>query len=693
MGVSLVIDDTTLALLTVLIGALALNIYTARASTPLLHPLLLARQAEVATVRQPNESAVYRNSNSPSGFDLAARPRREIVDVRSLIQLGATGSEIEHDRRLLGYRATTSNRQVLNHVQALAHAISSGQPQTESGGEAVTTLFIAGVAETPSYAILVALLAATARGTNGSIQTVVLPPTSSSYSISSALRDLPAAVVRPARLGGIALLAGPEELDKLQPGDLQTLCSLPASSSPLTVIIDDTAPDFFSSSSVAPVSEARMLRFTELIKDSGSGSTSEVATADPDPPLQRASKLVAWFPATPPATSAMIVNWIPASNAVLVAGVTAHLSLFPADKIPNRSDEILLALLPPSSSKIPGEDSLTLAHPAGLALALTALYTGAALRIQSLPSLRTETNEMNISPLVSLLFLPSALAPQLAHDLAKNQQSRETSWKGDLLFGPWGRRSAMRTLRCGSLPPARKPVLHHGSATSSGGEGMWITASTPPSYSAPASLGLGHLRSVICLTSEDAHAVEQDTLDTLRLEGGCAVWQVYLPVRALRVRPTETAAGAEMPDQNQVQDRQGGWYALVAAPITAAHSLDLQAFAPFETGSTTKALIKGTHVGAPSVSLEVKLAEVVEASGEGRAGDLEGEIVLRGKTVALYAPSPPLPPTGPVGGVGAGVTGAAASPPRPFAAPPSAYWFGTAQRGSWRSNGTLVLLP
>ncbi|KAE8213356.1 hypothetical protein CF327_g3113 [Tilletia walkeri] len=702
MGVSLVIDDTTLALLIVLIGALALNIYTARASTPLLHPLLLAKQAEVATVRQPSESAVYRNSNSPTGFDLAARPRRDIVDVRSLIQLGATGSEIEHDRRILSHRSTTSNRQILNQVHALAHAITSQQ-----GAGSVTTLFVAGLAQSPSYAGLIALLAATARDTSGSIQTIVLPP-STSPSFASAVRALPSSITSKAREGGFALLASPEELLQIQDADggsaLQSLLSLTASSSSSIVIVDDTTPTF--SFSAPPSAQApslpvtRTIKFTKLVDDASkdTASVSEPATADPDPPLQRASKIVAWFPA---ATPSQTTEWVPASNAVLVAGVTAQLSLFPADKIPNKSDELLLALLDKddsSSTSIGGGQELTLAHPAGLALALTALYTGAALRIQTLSTLRTETHEINVSSLVSLLFLPTQLSAPLARDLMKSSQSKESAWRGSPLFGSYLRTAALRTLRCGTLPAPRKPVLSHGSSPEGdGGNSVLITASTPPYYSAPASLGLGHLRSVILLTSEAAHAVEQSTLDSLRLELGCAVWQTYLPTHAMAVKGLPAGVGVAEGDRDR--DRDVGQWALLTAPITAAHSLDLQAFAPFHLGGKegTLDLCKGTHVGAPSVSLEVKLAEVVEASGEGRAGDMEGEIAFRGKTVAMYVSTPTTPvASAQPGGTGAGngaAGAAAASPPRPPAAPSSAYWVGAAQRGSWRSNGTLVLLP
>ncbi|KAL9939139.1 hypothetical protein V8E36_001952 [Tilletia maclaganii] len=702
MAVSLVIDDATLALLVALIGALALNIYSARSSTPLLHPLLLARQAEVATVRQPNESAVYRNSNSPTGFDLAARPRREIGDVRSLIELGATGAELDHERRLLGHRFTVSNRQILADVQALAALITDQQQESSSP----VTLFIAGAAEQPSYAVLIASLAATARGFGTSIQVVVLPPSSgSSTSLLAAIETLPAVITSKAKDGSFALIASPQELEQLQSsGDdrtaLQALLALTSSSpsaSPL-ILIDDTALSFSASqSTISNLPSARTIPFTQ-VASSDLAAHEALATADPDAPLIRAAKLVAWYPALSPAQG---IEWVPASNAVLIAGVTAQLSLFPADKIPRRPDEMLLVQPESSSTKHAGAH-LTLAHPAGLTLALTALYTGAAFRAQSLSSLRTEANEANVSSRVSLLYLPSASAPALARDLAKAPQSNASAWAASPLLGSYLRTAAVRTLRCGSLPAPRKPVPNEGPNDAAGGEGSRIGGGLseqvplPPSYSAPASLGLAHIRSIILNASEPSDAVDQSTLDTLRLEASCAVWQSYLPLHALAVR--RSAEDQQNHQAGTEPEREVGDWALVTAPVTAAHSLDLQAFAPFETATASggSVLVKGTHAGAPSVSLEMKLVDVVDAAGEGRSGDFEGEIEFRGKTVALYVPQPsppPLTPAAPIGAAAAAATAARAGPPRPPAAPASGHWVSSAQRGSWRSNGTLVLLP
>ncbi|CAD6926264.1 unnamed protein product [Tilletia controversa] len=52
-----------------------------------------------------------------------------------------------------------------------------------------------------------------------------------------------------------------------------------------------------------------------------------------------------------------------------------------------------------------------------------------------------------------------------------------------------------------------------------------VLAHSSRAISTPASLSLGHMLSVIFLTSEAGHAMEQDKLDTLSLEGGHAVWQ------------------------------------------------------------------------------------------------------------------------------------------------------------------------
>lgn len=52
------IDNTTLVLLVIF---LALMLYNRMKPRPLVHPLMLGKQAEPAQVRKPGESAIYRS--------------------------------------------------------------------------------------------------------------------------------------------------------------------------------------------------------------------------------------------------------------------------------------------------------------------------------------------------------------------------------------------------------------------------------------------------------------------------------------------------------------------------------------------------------------------------------------------------------------------------------------------------------
>lgn len=129
MVLSLVIDDTSLLLVLLLVAALAASIYISRSYQPLIHPLILTRQADVSQTRQPGESAIYRNANSPAGFDLALTPRKEVNDVADLIKHGANGSERTHNRSV--YAQTKSNRMARTKLAAfLLATVESHGPQT-----------------------------------------------------------------------------------------------------------------------------------------------------------------------------------------------------------------------------------------------------------------------------------------------------------------------------------------------------------------------------------------------------------------------------------------------------------------------------------------------------------------------------------------------------------------------------------
>ncbi|EEB97093.1 hypothetical protein MPER_03653, partial [Moniliophthora perniciosa FA553] len=80
----LVTDDLTILL--GLISATVFLLHTFYRPQPLVHPILLGRQSDVARVRNPGESAVYRNYGTGLMGRFSLRPNKDVHILADLIR-------------------------------------------------------------------------------------------------------------------------------------------------------------------------------------------------------------------------------------------------------------------------------------------------------------------------------------------------------------------------------------------------------------------------------------------------------------------------------------------------------------------------------------------------------------------------------------------------------------------------------
>ena len=395
MGVSLVIDDATLLLMLLIILALVFTIYTARSFQPLLHPLILTRQADVARVRHHGESAVFRNANSPPGFELAGRPRRGAESVGKMLELGSATSAVtgsfgagrtpneagDVQFTLFGESSSTTS------LMASARRFTSGLQSLTASKE----LCLVVCSDRDSVAASTALLAP---AVSSSVSLQVVPPST----IHAAREALPSA----AKLR--AVFTSAEHLEQVLGWKLLTA----------DVLICLPSNDELLWAKAVAGSEAYKLVSAEQVLEAGSEAVdAQSATLD---------SLYAhyWSDA-----------WVPISHGSLTAGVTAHLGAFSADKIPTRNDRISVRCPPVGLSAV--KDLLSpVSTPAGLAILLLACYTGASL-------------SFGVDSDATMLYTSPLLAAELADSLAA------LSGKAPLSLGLYATRSKLYALRQGVL--------------------------------------------------------------------------------------------------------------------------------------------------------------------------------------------------------------------------------------------------
>lgn len=123
------LDETSLLLLGLLAFILLAQMFF-RPSAPLVHPILLGRQAEASRVRNAGESATYTNSLATSGL-LSVRPSKDVVHLRDIVKLAKP--EIKTDvMKLAGKLAAMANRLAASKEQVKVVALACDETQSQS---------------------------------------------------------------------------------------------------------------------------------------------------------------------------------------------------------------------------------------------------------------------------------------------------------------------------------------------------------------------------------------------------------------------------------------------------------------------------------------------------------------------------------------------------------------------------------
>ncbi|SNX85440.1 uncharacterized protein MEPE_04149 [Melanopsichium pennsylvanicum] len=560
MALSLVIDDASLVLVLLLVAALSVSIYVSRSYQPLIHPLILTRQAHVSQTRQPNESAIYRNANSPAGFDLALRPRKELNDIADLIRYSVNGSEPNAKRPIHGN--TKSNED----VTADATAFASGFIKLTSAPPTQTNFAV--VSEADSYESLIALLASSHTSDSSRFHTVVLSPEELNKQSVNALPNTLSS-------NGARSVIGVYTTAK----SIVSVLQLSFLDSSALLIVPTTELEEANKRVHQHLSGSHRLRIYgfDTVRDAGTRAMplgNEFASRE----LINQIHSHYW--------NAASSLWISVKHANLIAGVTSQLASFPADKIPSTSDHLFVEAC--AAFDTPASSLMATRTPAGLALALTALYTGAAITAGLITSSYDDPN-----PAVSTAFVTAK--PTLIYASAEGASSLACALaactrRASLVS--WATKNKLFTLRNGTFSrkgPADSLVFK---------QARELT-------------GAVRVRNLLIAGRGDT--VPQALLDSLRSHLGCAVLNGYLP----------KLSGAAL-----------------TAPASSTHAFDLQAFAEHETGG----MQVPAHVGPPSVSAEIKLlqSKIATDAGftiagdreQGHTGDPFGEILVRGNIVA-----------------------------------------------------------
>ncbi|WFD42617.1 hypothetical protein MPSI1_001263 [Malassezia psittaci] len=355
-GRVLQIDQLSIALLLAILVILALVKYRQHGDQPLLHPLILARQAEASQVHPPKESATYRSINAPLGFDLAMRPQRATPDVASLLKLGVTGTEGNHARRVLD--ASLSNAELRRQATEFAYGLQLLM------GVSSPVLVLYGYLT--SARAVTALLAGAVSGLP--ISTYVVPDGAQVDQFPSQVDSSRMVVVK-----------------------LHTQSPMPVAlqNAALQVVLDG------SESSESPLPKSKVVLFDDVL-----GASTENEPGQCDYTESRSGELDA-IGAMTFATFYDTASraWLRTTNTAMTSGVTAWLSAYPPEKIPGMHDTIV------TDAYLADE----LPTPAYITLLLTALYTGAAFASEGTSEMLTLSRILK----PSLLYVSAYAAFQM----------------------------------------------------------------------------------------------------------------------------------------------------------------------------------------------------------------------------------------------------------------------------------------
>lgn len=595
-----VVDDTSILLLIGILSILLFSAISSRWSQPAVHPIILGRQSDVGKVHKEDQTPIYRNINAPDEFDLAVRPRKGAGDVASLLKLGAKGDEKTFKRSVYGKQK--SNQDIVNEARRFGKGLVE-----LIGGSGNDQSALAISVEFDHYESLQATLAGGLLGQDKApFSTLVVPPLHLPEGQPSQLpangsTSRLAAVYTTARAARKALAMSTVDSDTV---------FIVANQEELANIERD-----LQDSGKSP----KLITFQDILSkgsDEGGDSSDDIKANG------SAVHSSFWLGDA----------WTQVTNEAICAGVTANMAFYPADGIPSTKDRIFI-----EQSSFIESPSLHLgaaATPAGLSLAIMALYTGASLEVGPLTSSLTDMNPNgshqldDVRPTLIYASPEGASSLGLAHTASSKRSPfgkiAHNSKLGALSKGALNRNSIWDKLVFNSV---RKIV------------------------------GTDETRCVMIVGS--GWVVAQRLVDILRSHLGCSVVNAFLPSGPLEA----------IDDDGQVIDRgstnSSAW---LAAPIACSHVLDVQSFKANNGISPIPAA-----VGPPSVSTEIKLVKRVgditktdekeTAHGWQRytsTDDFCGSIVTRGTIL----------------------TGS-----------DQKTWYATGQAGSFRSNGTLLVLP
>lgn len=603
---NMAVDDTSVLLLLLIVGLLVFSALTARWYQPTIHPLILGRQSDASQVHNRYESPVYRNANSPHGMLLGTKPGKTVGDVRAVL-------ETTCKKRAVYDAPQKSNADLVAEARKFAQGLASAATASNQASSASLSLAI--VVERDSYFSLAASLAGSLVQ---NIETLIIPPlhlpdgqpgqlptSTTSSSKLSAVFTTPAAIKKAAAMAIV--------------DDARTL-----------FVLADQEQASLAQRELGSSRKLNIATFREISEKGGDSNDSNDAAA--------AAAASFWLGS----------HWTRVSHRAITAGITTYLSFFPADKIPTDRDTIYV-----EQSSFVSSPSLHLgaaATPAGFTLALTALFTGAALKAGPLTTSLDDPNPAVHGSLAksdaTLLYASPSGASSLG--LALTALSK-TSPLGRLFYA-----GKLRSLRHGAL---RNDTFYDSLLFRSVREQQ----------------GVGAVRALNIVGQ--GWTVPQRLIDVLRVHLGVPVMNAFLPAASLTpVNDTSTSEPAA-----------AVW---TTAPIASSHAYDLQAFQANNGISEMPA-----HVGPPGVSVELKIQGDGEKASSSSSSsspphgwerfaskdDIIGRVLVRGNILTGLGdqdvelqPWHSVPTDDGDGG---------ASPPPP------------PQHGLFRSNGTLLVLP
>ncbi|KAJ9480328.1 hypothetical protein PHBOTO_003552 [Pseudozyma hubeiensis] len=575
MSPSLVIDDTSLLLLLVLVAALAVSIYVSRSFQPLIHPLVLTRQADVSQTRQPNESAIYRNANSPAGFDLALRPRKEVNDVADLIRHGANGSEREAQRSIYGRSKSNAN------VAGDATAFATGFIKLSSAPVPQTVFAV--VSESDSYESLVALLANSHTSVSSRFHTAVLAPEElGKQNVSSLPSNLSSTGARSV----IGVYTTAKSID--------AVLALPIVDASALIIVPSADLEEVEKRANAHFGGSHRLRiydFTTVVEAGSRGSLLANEAVDRNVINQVQSYY--W--------NAASSQWLAVQHANLVAGVTSQLASFPADKIPNTSDHLFVEGT--SAFNSTASSLMATRTPFGFALALTALYTGSAITSGLLTTSYDDPNPKRSAAL-------SQAQPTLVYATAEGASSLACALSDCSRRSPlasWAAKSKLFTLRNGTFSR----------------QGL---ADRLVFKKAREATGTLKVRNVLIAGRGDT--VPQALLDSLRSHLGCSVLNAYLPeLQAAAV--TAPVSSTHAFDLQAFAEHEIGAMqvpAHVGPPSVSAEIKLVQSQTATEAGLTMTGDRQPGHAGDPMGEIMVRGNIVARSIGAEDAWSATGDL-------------------------------------------------------------------